>query len=281
MKTYPLAAEGEIKRYNYLWRMSPDRWAWEYLRRNPEFRADAKSYTADSVSERTACHNIRILKSRGSQTLAERWGLIMMPDPNANGIHADAVWNPRLFPDQVEVNVTPRAETETCDIYSRTMSVCKVTHLTDSVGREFLLLRGNGCVVQIRCMGLSLLGMEDVRMKMILPDFDSYDRKIKAQQEGMRVFGNDPDAETPMWTKTTQILRDGLVALDCMEIGLSRRETAIVLYGLQRVEAEWSNPNSTIKNALKYVTRKAEELRDGGYMVELLGAQLGPQTQAA
>jgi hypothetical protein len=66
-----------------------------------------------------------------------------------------------------------------------------------------------------------------------------------------------------------------------MEIGLSRRETAIVLYGLQRVEAEWSNPNSTIKNALKYVTRKAEELRDGGYMVELLGAQLGPQTQAA
>ena len=281
MKTYPLEAKGEIKRYNYLWRMSPDRWAWEYLRRNPEFKADAAGYEADSISERIACHSIRILKSRVSQALAERWGLILMPDPDANGIDADAVWNPRLFPDQVEVNVTPRAESETCDIYGRTMSVCNVTHLTDSVGREFLLLRGNGCTVQIRCMGLSLLSMEDVRMKLILPDFDSYDRKIKSQQEGMRVFGTDPDAETPMWSKTTQILRDGLVALDCLELGLSRRDIAVVLYGLDRVETEWSDPRSSIKDAIKYLIKKAEGLRDGGYMVELLGAQLGPNALAA
>lgn len=281
MKTYALPAKGELKRYNYLWRMSPDRWAWEYLRRNPDFRADAAAVGPDGISERVACHNIRILKPRVSQTLAERWGLIMMPDPEANGIAADAVWNPRLFPDQVEVNVTPRAKSESCDILGRTMSVCKVTHLTDSVGREFLLLRGNGCVAQVRCFGLSLLGMEDVRMKMILPDFESYDRKIKAQQEGMRVFGNDPDAETPMWSKTTQILRDGLVALDCLDAGFTQREIAAIIYGAGAVESDWGDDCSSLRSQVRYVINKAKSLRDGGYMVELLGARLGPEKEAA
>lgn len=281
MKKYPLTAEGPLKRYNYLWRLTPDRWAWEYLRRNPDFLADAASWRADAVSERVACHDIRILKPRTPQTVAEQWGLVLLPDPSANALEADLVWNPAIYPDQVEVNVTPRSETESCNIFERTMEVCKVTHITDSIGREFLILRGNGCALQVRCHGLSLLSIEQVRMKLQLPDFDTYDRKIKAQQEGMLVFGNDPDAETPMWCKTTQILRDGLVTLDCLDLGMSRREIAVTLYGEARVDAEWNDERGRMKDAVKYLVKRGQGLRDGGYLVELLGAQIGPELQAA
>jgi hypothetical protein len=277
MKTYALAAEGVLKHYNYLWRLSPDRWAWEYLRRNAEFLKDADRYYAlANTVEKKACHNIRILKSLTPQTIAERWGLVMLPDPKASALDADLVWNHKLFPDQIEVNVTPRAKTESCDIFERTIAVCTVTHVTDTVGREYLILRGNGCALQVRCTGLSLLTMEHVRMKLQVPDFESYDRKIKAQQQGMLIFGNDPDAETPMWSKKTQILRDGLIALDCLALGMSRREIAITLYGKLRVETEWSDPSGSMKDAIKYVIKKAEGMRDGGYLIELLGAQLGP-----
>ena len=36
-----------------------------------------------------------------------------------------------------------------------------------------------------------------------------------------------------------------------------------------------------MKDSLKYIIRKAEGLRDGGYLVELLGAQMGMDQRVA
>jgi hypothetical protein len=82
MKTYALKSDGVLKHYDYLWRLSADRWAWEYLRRNDDFLEDAESWSADDVSERDACNNTRIIKPRVPQNLAHRWGLALMPDPS-------------------------------------------------------------------------------------------------------------------------------------------------------------------------------------------------------
>ncbi|WP_290948992.1 DUF2285 domain-containing protein [Hyphomonas sp.] len=282
MKTYTLNSDGVLKRYDYLWRMSADRWAWEYLRRNPDFLHDAECRRADDVSERMApCAPIRLLRSRISQTLAERWGLMMMPDPQQNGFEADVFWSRAAHPDQVEVHCSPRSEEEACGIWDRTVPFCRITHLTDQQGREFLLLRGNGCVVQVRCSGLSLLGMEKIRMKLTISDMDAYERKLKAQRDALEVWGQDYDQQTPLWTKRTQILRDGLIALDCLELGMSRRDIATVLYGKERVESEWPDDRASMRDALKYLVSKAEGLRDGGYLVELLGGRLGPYQTAA
>lgn len=282
MKKYPLKTGETLKSYNYLWRMSRDRWAWEYLRRNEDFKQDAALHSSDDVSEMEApCRNaqIRLLRTRVPQKLAARWGLVFMPDPSLNGIDADAVWLKTAFPDQVEVNCTPRADGETCDIWDRTIPHCQITHITDRAQREFLLLRGNGCVAQVRCTGQTLLGLEPVRMKLQISDMEGYEQKLKTQKEGMRIFGSDPDAETPMWTKTSQILRDGLIALDCLELGMTQRDIAIVLYGETVVADQWKT--TSMKSSLRYVINKAKALRDGGYLVELLGSQLGPNALAA
>lgn len=282
MKRYPLETGETLKSYNYLWRMSRDRWAWEYLRRNQDFKQDAALHSSDDLSEMEApCRNaqIRLLRSRVPQKLAARWGLVFMPDPKLNGIEADAVWLKSAFPDQVEVNCTPRAYGDTCDIWDRTVPHCRITHITDRAHREFLLLRGNGCVTQVRCTGQTLLGLEPVRMKLQISDMETYEQKLKAQKEGMRIFGNDPDAETPMWTKTSQILRDGLIALDCLELDMTHRDIAVVLYGQATVDAQWKT--TSMKSSLRYVINKAKALRDGGYLIELLGSQLGPNALAA
>lgn len=281
MKTYKLRSNGVLERYDYLWRMTPDRWAWEFLRRNAEFLSDAAKFKRSDISERYVCHGIRILKSRTPQTLAEKWGLVMMPDPTLNAFEADAVWQKAVFPDQVEVNVISRGKSESCEIYDTSVKLARITHLTDSIGREYLLTRGNGCILQASCQGLSLLGMEPVRMQLQISDFESFDRKVKAQQEGMKVFGDDPRAETPLWTKRTQILRDGIIALDCIAKGLSQREIAIQLYGRDVVERDWGNGQTSLRNQVRYLIRKAEGLRDGGYLIELLGSRLGMDTLVA
>lgn len=274
MKTFTLQDNSVTKHYNYLWRMTRDRWSWEYMRRDPNYIDDANSMSAGDVSAIEVCHSIKVYKSRKPQTLAERWGLIMMIDPTLNAIEANAIWTEEAFPDQVAINVVPRRDGEACEIYDRSVSLCRISHFTDRNGQEFLLTRGNGCLFQSRCSGLSLLCGRPVKMELQLTDFESYDRKIKAQQEGMRVFGNDPDAETPKWTKRTQMLRDGLIALDCLDLDMSKREIANVLYGIQRVNDEWEHGH--MRDAVKYIVSRALALRDGGFRMELLGSHLGP-----
>jgi hypothetical protein len=282
MKTFTLATSADTAPYDYLSRLSLDRWAWEYARRNDDLRHDASGRSDSDISEKLApCAPIRLLRSRVPQKLAERWGLVFMPDPGLNGINADAVWNHFVFPDQVEVNCTPRKPGQSCDIWDRTVHHCSITHVTDSAAREYLLIRGKGCIVQVRCTGTSHLSIEPVRMKMQTPNLIRLDRKLKVQKEALRIFGKGPDTSAARWTKTTQILRNGVIALDCLKDGMSQREIASLLYGPATVAADWGVDGSTLRASLRYVIRKAEGLRDGGYLVELLGARLGGDRQAA
>jgi hypothetical protein len=274
MKTFTIETDDLTAKYDYLWRLSDDRWAWEYARRSKRVLHYARNRKSDDISEMQAPYaNIRLLKSRVHQTMAERLGFAFMPDPKLNGFEADIVWTRYAYPDQVQIHCSPLRRGQTCDIWERCVPICDITHVTDTAGREFLLLRGKGCVVQVRCTGLSLLGMEPVRMNLTISDVDAFDRKVKAQKAVLALLGNGPDVEAPRWTKRTQILRNGLIALDSLEAGLNRREIAEIIYGKSRVDAEWTGPS--MKHAMRYVTLKAEALRDGGYLVELLGSQFG------
>ena len=277
MKTFTLKSAGMLARYDYLSWLSPDRWAWEYLRRNIEFKRDASMRSPNDVSDVSSSYlkPARILRPRVTQTLAERWGLLFMPDPELNGYEVNAVWSHYVFPDQVEVNCTPRKPGQNCDIWDRTIAHCQVTHITDRSAREYLLVRGRGCVAQIRCTGMSLLGLEPVRMKLQISDMQAYDQKLKRQKEIMKLYGDGPDRSEPLWTKTTQILRNGLIALDCQALGMKHRDIAAVLYGEEAVAENWGDDCNSIRSQLRYVIRKAEGLRDGGYLMELLGTRLG------
>lgn len=280
MKTFELETDTFTAKYDYLWRLSDDRWAWEYARRSKKVLRYAETRTDEDISEMQApCENIRLLKSRVPQTMAERLGLVFMPDPKLNGFDADVVWTRQAYPDQVEVNCSPLPAGQTCDIYSRTVPICDITHVTDAAGREFLLIRGKGCVVQVRCTGLSLLGLEPVRMKLTISDLDAYERKVKTQKAALALLGDGPDTQAPQWTKRTAMLRNGLIALDCLEAGLNRREIAEVIFGKDRVAEDWNGPS--LKHSMRYLILKAEALRDGGYLVELLGSQFGITKTAA
>ena len=282
MKTFKIETSPQTAPYDYLSRLSSDRWAWEFIRRNPEFRRDATQHAHEQIKvDKAHCADIRILRSPPSQVLADRWGLVFLPDPALNGLEADAVWSHYVFPDQVEVNCTPRKPGQRCDIWDRTVPHCAITHITDRVGREYLLLRGNDCVVQVRCTGMSLLSLEPVRMKLQISDMEAYERKLKLQKEAFRLYGKGPNTSTPRWTKTSQILRNGIIALDCLDAGMNQREIAVLLYGADTVAGEWGVAGSCLRASVRYLTSKALGLRDGGYLVELLGARHGRRPQAA
>ena len=212
----------------------------------------------------------KILRPRAPQALADRWGLVLMPDPDQNALAADAVWNRAAFPDQIELYCITRASHETCNLWDRVTAISTFTHVTDFTGREFLLTRCNGSVIQQRCSGVSLLGLEPVRLKLMISDMDGYARRLKLLQAAFAVYDEKPGRKAAKWSKTTQVLRDGLIALDCLELGGTRRDIAVALYGLERVQDEWGGPS--MKHNIRYLVNKAERLRDGAYLSDLLSA---------
>ena len=276
MKTYSLMTDAFTAQYDYLAQLSDDRWAWEYARRSARFRECAATQAGDGIAERSVdCARIRLVKSRVPQTRAAQLGLVFLPDPALTALEADVVWTRQAFPSQLGVFCTPLPPGRRCGLWDEVVASCDITHVTDFTGREYLLIRRDGAVLQVRCAGLSLLGMEPVRMHLTVSEIAGFEEKVKVQRAALKLVsgGLKPPPGPVLWNKRTQILRDGIIALDCLEMGLPRRMIAEVLHGEAKVAEEWNGPS--LRDAMRYLVIKAKRLRDGGYMRELLHAGEG------
>ncbi|TRO89927.1 DUF2285 domain-containing protein [Glycocaulis profundi] len=87
----------------------------------------------------------------------------------------------------------------------------------------------------------------------------------------MEIHRDEQSPASPQWTKTTEILRNGLIALDGLTAGMSRKDIATVIHGPRHVRAERHGPS--LQHAMHYLVRKAEGLRDGRYLTDLLEAE--------
>jgi hypothetical protein len=266
------SARIDLDEYAYTCRLSRSRWAWEFLRRNGEFRQAALRADPSQISEKPACHGVRLLRPQSDQIEAEQFGLIFFPDIHANGHDADAFWIPSLYARALTVQVTPRHRSERDDIFDQTIANCSVTHLTDRVGREYLLLRGNGHVLQVACSGLSLLSVEPVRMKLIIDNVSNLDDTLKVIGKAQRILGKDDPADGSDWTRTSLAWRNALIALDAHDAGLTYLETAAIIYGADRANEAWQSASRAMKDEMRRALARGRELRDGGYR-DLLAAQ--------
>ena len=258
---YPVRAED----YAYTRTLSRSRWAWEFLRRNRLFLADAAREPVGTLSVRKACPNTLLIRPRTDQTAADRWGLAFFPDPAANGYEAQAFWSGSQFPRQVQLHVSPAMPGETCEIRQRAESCCNLVHLVDSAGREHLLVRGWPHIVQVRCTGCSLLTSDPVRLGFMISGVDSLTQRVRLLEDAFRVFSDQQEPDLPAWTRTQLALRNALIAWDCQLAGLSLRQTAHVIYGYARAEAAWAGPDRAMKDSVRRSRKRAASLIQGRY----------------
>ena len=259
--------------YDYTARLSRSRWAWEFLRRNAQLRQAIEASGQTVMSEKTACNGIRLLRPHCDQSDAEQFGLVFFPNVDANGYDADVFWIPALYARALTVQVTPRHPSERDDIYEETMASCDVTHLTDRVGREYLLIRGNDHIVQVACVGLSLLSVEPVRMKLIIDNVSSLDDTLKVIGKAQRILGREEPKDGSGWTRTSLAWRNALIALDAHEAGLTYFETAAIIYSEERAAKAWQSASRAMKDEMRRALSRGRELRDGGYR-DLLTAHI-------
>ena len=165
----------------------------------------------------------------------------------------------------MNVQVTPRHPGEVDDIFERSVRACRITHLTDTSGREYLLLRGNNHVVQVGCTGLSLLSVEPVKMKIVIEAVTSLDESLTIIERAKPLYRTDQQNAPPEWTRTSLAFRNAIISLDAHAQRLSYLETASIIYGSKRASEAWSGPSRAMKDEMKRALARGRDLRDGGY----------------
>jgi hypothetical protein len=135
--------------------------------------------------------------------------------------------------------------------------------LVDTAGCQHVVLRsgsshmqmivsGGGAAVDPVELGLSLCRRSEI----------SAAAKELATLEGVLSGQQLRNTEQP-WGAQTKRLRDALIGIDCRRAGATLRETAVVIYGRERIEREW--PGNGLRQRVRLDVKRGEALRDGGY----------------
>lgn len=142
------------------------------------------------------------------------------------------------------------------------------THLCiDSVGRQHFIFKTNQ-----KRVGLKLDGAQAVLAPVrLLFSTVSMSGVSKAAGEfallnELLLSGSSKAVSSSKVRSVTRLeFRDALIALDGNCAGATRREIACVIYGHERVAAEWSDPAGVMKDRVKRSLKRGQRLVDGGY----------------
>lgn len=136
--------------------------------------------------------------------------------------------------------------------------------LLDTLGRQHVILRSGSTSFQ-----LTISGQDGIIAPAILAlQLRGRDDIIIAQEalaafESLLAACNSPVSTPPNWTAEIERLRDALIALDCHRVGLTLRQTAVVIYGQQRVDRDW--PGKGLRDRMRRSRQRGLALCNGRY----------------
>ena len=259
-----------ISSLQYMRTLPKTRWAWEFLRRNPDYETDYGRHMEGALSRKMGTEGLEFLKLKRPEPEAEKWGLLFFTSPNQTALTAPVFWCETVSPQVITVEAQPLNGDETKGMFDRLFDLAllrsKRIHLTDAEGHEHVLIQRGHRVVQMRCRGHTLLD-GDVKLKFVLEGFGHIDAKFATIKRLAKLYdahtGNAAQLEG--WSTSTAHLRDALIALDCYLAGQGYRETAIAIYGQKATEERFSDPDKSMKNRMFRARKKGLDLMNGGY----------------
>lgn len=128
-----------------------------------------------------------------------------------------------------------------------------------------LVLSDAALRVQVRCVGTDIR-LEPFALEPVTENFPEIRSSTQLIDVLALLFGAvRPPPHSPIWSVEFTRHRDALIALDLRFAGHSYREIAIAIYGRVAVEADWNDPNLTMKNRLIRSVKRGQVMMNGGY----------------
>ncbi len=137
--------------------------------------------------------------------------------------------------------------------------------LLDTVGRQHVILSSGSTFLQLTITGGDgIAAPTSLALRLDHRDDISVLSKALATLDNLLSAPDGLASTAPGWSAQTKRLRDALIALDCSRAGLTLRETAVVIYGRQRIDRDW--PAKGLRDRMRRSRQRGLALCNGGYL---------------
>jgi len=250
------------KRIGYL---NKPEWAWEYLRRNPEFHtAWRKASNAFEIVTESATRKIVI--SHGKTNPFEPWGCLFTDAPDVPAGTATVFWDPTRFRGTLcGVSIALGTQTFSQHFILDALK-CPVVLLLAPGGRQHLLFLENGCGLQLAINGVDIRAPVHFLAHALLDA-----NRIKTQIEAIRCLNElliNNRLLSPHYLSDPPSPRLGFVvkALDGWLARMPHKDIAVTLFGANRVRQDWYDPYEHLRDRVRKAIRQGKSLMGGGYL---------------
>ena len=222
-------------------------WAWEFLRRSADYRANFVQYGA-------------------AQADAVGWGLLRYENPALDSREAAVFWRADDCPSVLRLTALRDSERAAQVPFSLDHVACKIEiHHSDKGGRSDVLFIEGGRFLQV-----SISGTEDLKGATLFMPALEVPENVTARAASFRRLndliqhGHLRQALYPREPRAPRLV-NVLKALDGSLAGLPHREIALLIFSKDRVEADWGGRQHHLRDQVRRAVAYGHVLMDGGY----------------
>jgi len=247
--------------YAYVLNLCPSDLAWEFLRRNREYQRDYQLARrgADPV-RRLGCGRY-LTRLRRIAPQCDRWDLYALVDPKAPAPLAPLCWRVGTAAPILD-GVAERAAPEAASALSISRCAAAGHMIVGPSGEEYILFRDAERAATLRLEG-ARASLGPVHVTYLIRNLPDPHRLADQFRTLTQLIASPRPEARP--SRLRLFLRDALFALDARHVGMSQREIASVLYGAEATRSGWSSSKGSIRERIRHLLARGQELSDGGY----------------
>lgn len=225
--------------------------AWEWLRRDPAYRAAAERAEGGP-------------SGWAGGELPARWGLHAFEAPHLAAPAARPMWCANIHPYVLEAEAAPAMDA--CDVFELERLRGSTTLITAAGDREHLLISDGLRAIRLDVLSGSLR-RGPVALHYRLSGFRSAERPLLTLRRLLALwrtgrFAAGVDAAEARAGRFVLMLR----AWDALASGATQREIAAELLSPEAREARWRVDQSTVRSRVQRLVRNARATAAGGYV---------------
>jgi len=241
-------------------------WAWEFKRRDPALRRDARSIRTPSpivLRRDDGSHLIRL--SRRSFA-AEAYGLHFLPDPQKSALEVTPFWLPDVMTANLEAASRIGAALTKQDDPLRWQDIPgDKTILIMPQRRPKLVVRTKGYAAQLSLNARGAPIPHAIYISVQLGASQLFRENLRHLEEFVSHCCGAKFNYRPRRGYAPRTLRDALIALDGSLEGASQREIAGRIFGQKQVEDDWGDGVLSLKSRTRRLIRKGRTLMESEY----------------
>jgi hypothetical protein len=242
-----------------------ENWAWELLRRDPDYRAAWRTHVSGGGHAPSAItDNVSLTYSAAASSELKHWGLLTFEDPTLTAPEARVFWSPDACSTVLPVHAFAGAEGGSIALDLSTLR-CDILAVAGAAGEQHVLFSDG-----YRRLQLTISGADIRNRPHFLTDAIVGRRILGRRLDLIRRLSDlaargslAPQLYPPM--PGARRLRLVLRALDGALDGASHRDIAIAVFGIERVKADWADPSESLRNFIRAAIRRGKALMKGGY----------------